>query len=492
MPALLSRHQAAALAQPGPADLLGLPPEWPAPPEYVELADVAEAAELAEAGDATESPAGSDGQALNRRKVRRGGSTAFLLQGGGVALQYGTQIVFSRALGASAFGTYTYAFNYTRIAGSLCHLGGASSALRLMPQYAVRKQWPLAAGVVRRFRQIALVVGSSVSLIAIMIVLLVSGTSSTGTAIILSAAFIPIASLIELQQAMIRACERVFRAFFPFLVLQPILLIAAVGVYLVVDRHRTVSGALLLTGGSYVVCALVQAWWLRDSLAAAIRKARPAFAARDWIKITGPIFTSNAIYLVFSRMDIVMVGLLRNPREAGIYAVAMRAGTMVNILETAMASSLAPRISHLYWSDRRDEVEDVTLKAVYWLFIPTLFITAVLSVLAHPILALFGHAFIAGTWVLIWIAFGQLISVSSGAVGWLMNMTGQQNVTAIVYAVIAALTMAGYFTLIPWLGMVGAAVANAGAVVLRNVALNVLVRQRLGYRISVLRAFRAR
>jgi O-antigen/teichoic acid export membrane protein len=253
-----------------------------------------------------------------------------------------------------------------------------------------------------------------------------------------------------------------------------------------------VRSALLLTGGSFLVTVLVQAWWLQQSLPRDIKAASPTYAQREWAKVTLPIFASNTIYLMFSRVDVVMVGLLRSPRDAGIYAVAMRAGTVANILETAMASTLAPRISRLYWSGRRDEVQDVTLKAVYWLFLPTLLLTVVLGVLAHPILSLFGSEFKTGADVLIIIAIGQLVSVSSGAVGWLMNMTGHQNVTTVVYAIVAALTMAGYLTLIPWLGITGAALANAGAVVVRNVALNVLVRRRLGYSISVLRAFRRR
>lgn len=434
---------------------------------------------------------GTDGAQANGRMLRRGGSTSFILQSSGIALQYATQLVFSRTLGASRFGTYTYALTWSRIAGSVCHLGGASSALRLLPQYRVQQQWPLAAGVVRRFRLIAIVVGSFFALNAAAVVLLVNGGTTTAIAICIALAFVPLASLVEVQQAMTRASQRMFKAFFPWLVLQPILLVAAVGVSYLAGHRLSLHESLWLTGGSFAATVLVQAWWLHESLPAEVKQARPAYATREWAKVTLPILASNSVYLVFSRLDIVMVGLLRSPREAGIYAVAMRAGTVVNILETAMASTLAPRISHLYWSDRRDEVEQVTLKAVYWLFIPSFLLTLVLCVFAHPILSLFGKAFTSGATVLALIAIGQLISVSSGAVGWLMNMTGQQSVTAVVDVVNAAITMVGYLTLIPWLGIQGAAIANAGAVVIRNVSLNVLARRRLGYRISVLRAFQA-
>jgi O-antigen/teichoic acid export membrane protein len=71
-----------------------------------------------------------------------------------------------------------------------------------------------------------------------------------------------------------------------------------------------------------------------------------------------------------------------------------------------------------------------------------------------------------------------------------MNLTGQQHVTATVFAATAAVTMLGYVLLIPWLGMVGAAVANGGAVMVRNVVLNHLARRRLGIRVSLIRSLR--
>lgn len=441
-------------------------------------------------GAATPEAEGAAGAALSsRRSLRRGGSTSFVLQSSGIALQYGIQVLFARALGVEQFGTFTYALTWSRLAGSVCHLGGASSSLRLLPEYSVQERWSLAAGVLRRFRQVAFVVGALVAAAASAIILGVSGRSTGTVALVIALALVPVSSLIELQQAMTRAYERIFRAFFPWLVLQPVLLIGAVAALYAAGRKPTVTEALLLTGGSYLATIVVQAWWLRRTVPAEVKAAPPAYATREWARVTLPIFGSNVVYVVFSRLDIVMVGLLRSPRDAGIYAVALRAGTVVNILETAMASSLAPRISRLYWSDRRAEVEEVVLRSVRLLFLPTLVLTIVLGVFARPILSVFGKGFSGGATVLAIIAVGQLVSVSSGAVGWLMNMTGQQNVTTVVYVIVGGITIAGYLVLIPWLGIAGAAVANAGAVVLRNVALNVLARRRLGYRISVLRAF---
>ncbi|MBA3268704.1 MAG: oligosaccharide flippase family protein [Acidimicrobiia bacterium] len=433
----------------------------------------------------------SGGARSNRGVLGRGASTSFVLQTSGIALQYATQVVLARTLGVGAFGTYTYALTWSRMAAGVCQLGGTSSSLRLIPQHTVEERWDLVAGLVRRFRQVALGLGVLITATASAIILAVDGTSTEAVALVLALGLVPVTALIELQVALTRALESVFRAYFPWLVLQPALLIATVGVFLTLGSDLDVESAVLLTGGSYLFTMVLQAWWLHRLQPPQVRSASPTYATREWLKLTLPIFGSNVVYLVFQRLDVVMVGLLRSPLDAGVYAVAMRAGTFANIFQTAMAATLAPRISRLFWSDRRSEVEHMVLMSIRWTFLPTLALTAALCGLADPILDVFGPGFSRGETVLILTALAQLVSVSSGPVGWLMNMTGHQNITAVVFSLTAVVTVAGYFALIPWLGIAGAAVANGGAVVARNLALNVLARRRLGYKLSVLRSLRA-
>lgn len=447
--------------------------------------DAVEYPEEPEAG-----PQAPEGRRSNRGILGRGASMSFVLQTGGIGLQYLTQVVLARSLGVDGFGTYTYVTSWSRIAASICQLGTTSSCLRLLPEHSVQGRWDLVHGLVRQFRGVAVGLGVLVAVVASATVLAVDGATSSGVALVLALGLIPITALIELQVALIRAFEQIFRAFFPWLVLQPVLLIAAVGAALAAGVDLGVNAAIVLTGGSYLVTVILQIWWLHRSMPAEARAAIPAYATLAWAKLTAPIFGSNVVYLVFQRMDVVMVGLLQSPKDAGIYAVAMRAGTFANIFQTAMAANLAPRISRLYWSDRRSEVEPMVLMSIRWTFLPTLALTVFLCVFAKPILAVFGPGFSSGSTVLILIALGQLVSVSSGPVGWLMNMTGHQNITAVVFTATAVATVVAYFVLIPWIGIIGAAIANGGAVMVRNVVLNYLARRRLGYRLSVLRSLR--
>ncbi|MGI9079244.1 MAG: lipopolysaccharide biosynthesis protein [Acidimicrobiales bacterium] len=424
----------------------------------------------------------------HKRFLRRGASTAFVLQASANVLQYLAQLVMARMLGVDAFGTYTYAITWTRVAGDVCDLGTTSSSLRLLPEYTVQERWPLSAGVLLRSRQVAMVLGGLVALVASLVLLAVTGMSESTRVLILALILVPVVTLIELQTSLIRAFERVFRAFFPWLVFQPLVLIAGLGAAYAAGVDLDARGAMTLTAVSFALTVALQFWWLSQAVPAMAKVARPAYAYREWAKISLPIFGSNVVSSVFSRFDIVMVGLLMSPAEAGIYAVAMRAGMIAALLQTAICANLAPRMSKLYWADRHEELEELVQTALRWVFIPSVAVTAGLVVLAGPALRIFGKPFAGGTSVLVIIAVCQLVGVSAGPVGWLLNMTGHQNVTATVFAVTAAVTMVAYFVLIPWLGVTGAALANGGAVVMRSLVLNQLARRRLGFRISVVRS----
>jgi O-antigen/teichoic acid export membrane protein len=71
-------------------------------------------------------------------------------------------------------------------------------------------------------------------------------------------------------------------------------------------------------------------------------------------------------------------------------------------------------------------------------------------------------------------------------------MAGQQGICAVVYTGTFILNVGLNFTLIPRMGLAGAATATAIALVVETVALYVITATRLGIHCSILTAFRRR
>jgi O-antigen/teichoic acid export membrane protein len=155
-----------------------------------------------------------------------------------------------------------------------------------------------------------------------------------------------------------------------------------------------------------------------------------------------------------------------------------------------MSATVAPRISELYFAEREDELQRLVLTSVRWIFAPTLALVILMAAASGPILGVFGKDFVEGRWVLAIIAVGQLVSVSSGPVGWLMNLTGREKLTAKVFAITAVITLGLYLVLIKPFGIVGAAIANSAGIAMFNIVLTLQARRSLGYDVSIVAALK--
>ena len=100
-------------------------------------------------------------------------------------------------------------------------------------------------------------------------------------------------------------------------------------------------------------------------------------------------------------------------------------------------------------------------------------------------MALFGPQFTNGYHLLFILAVGLLARAAIGPIERLLNMLGEQRVCALVYAGSFGVNIALCFALIPYLGMAGAAIATATALVLESILLFTVTRKRLGFHVFI-------
>src|SRR5262249_44016310 len=97
-----------------------------------------------------------------------------------------------------------------------------------------------------------------------------------------------------------------------------------------------------------------------------------------------------------------------------------------------------------------------------------------------PILMLFGAGFSEGYPLLFVLVMGLLARASVGPAERLLNMVGEQRICAVIYASAFVTNLVLCFTLIPRLGLIGAALSTASALLLESTLLFVLAKRRLG------------
>jgi O-antigen/teichoic acid export membrane protein len=112
-----------------------------------------------------------------------------------------------------------------------------------------------------------------------------------------------------------------------------------------------------------------------------------------------------------------------------------------------------------------------------------------LLIAGKPLLLLFGPNFGSGYFLLFILSIGLLVRASIGPAESLLTMAGQQGICAAIYTVTFVINVGLNVTLIPRLGLAGAATSTATALVLETIALYWVTVSRLGMRCSIIDVF---
>jgi O-antigen/teichoic acid export membrane protein len=178
--------------------------------------------------------------------------------------------------------------------------------------------------------------------------------------------------------------------------------------------------------------------------------------------------------------DILLVGALRSTREAGIYAAASRLSIAGAYALQAVGMAIAPQISSLLARGSTARVETLYRVATWWLMALSWPLYLTLIAFAPFVMGMFGPEFVAGEWALVILSGAMLVNLATGNVTVVLLMSGKSALNLINAAASLVLNVALNLTLIPALGITGAALAWAVSIVFVNVAPVIEVRVCLG------------
>jgi O-antigen/teichoic acid export membrane protein len=190
---------------------------------------------------------------------------------------------------------------------------------------------------------------------------------------------------------------------------------------------------------------------------------------RNILNVSIPMFFSSSLYLIMEWTDTVMLGMMREEHEVGIYNIAIKLATIMMIMLVAVNSYAAPKFAALYGSGDMEGLKRIaqhSSKLIFWTSFPVFLIFFIFPSL---ILQIFGNEFKAGVYALLMLTCGQFINVISGSAGYLLQMTGKQKIFRNIILGATVINVLMNALLIPRYGINGAALASAVSLVSWNV-----------------------
>ena len=228
-------------------------------------------------------------------------------------------------------------------------------------------------------------------------------------------------------------------------------------------------GVIWANVASVVLAATMSLWFVLLALPRTDRsQPAPSSPAARIFRYSYPLAFSNIFGIVLAWVDMLLMGYLGTPTDVGYYGAALRLGTGGSVVLLAFATVFTPVISDLYNRRRSAELHILYKTVGRWIFLCSLPIFLVTATLAGPLMNMFGSEFTAASIALILLALGQLINASTGTAGLMVLMSGRSKMEMVNVSAALVVNVVLCFLLIPGLGIVGAAIANAAAATVIN------------------------
>jgi O-antigen/teichoic acid export membrane protein len=182
-----------------------------------------------------------------------------------------------------------------------------------------------------------------------------------------------------------------------------------------------------------------------------------------------PLVISKIVGVVAPRSDMLILGYWANAQEVGIYLAAFQTAATMALIVGAFDTSLGPIMSRAWSQQDRGRMKD-SYQAVSRLSImAALPIFCCLIVFPSEILEIFGSEFTRGTAALMILALGQVFNTATGSANTVLLMSGQSKLVMTNTVVMGVVLLAATATIIPFLGITGAAIAASATFILTNV-----------------------
>ncbi len=414
--------------------------------------------------------------------VVRGAAMVMGIRIAGAAIALMSQVLLARWMGAFEYGIFAYVWVWVIILGILAPMGFGTSTLRFVPDYRFNEKWRRLAGILDASWRMVLIFGLVAMGLGLAALAIFQNEIAPYYLLPLAVALIcvPVFALTDTLEGTARAFGWVSLAYLPAYIVRPLGIVAAGGIIYLAMGKLT---GLAAVGGALTAALLTlvgQRLILSRRIAKTVPKAKPVHHTRHWIAASMPFLLTEGLYLVLLNSDIVLLGVYVDPEQVGIYFAATRIVNLITFIYFAVAALAVPKFAELHAKGDREGLQAFVHDIIQWIFWPTLAAAAFILIFGNFALRLFGQDFGAGYPLLAILMLGFLARASTGPIEYLLNMTGNQNVTAAAYGSAGALNIMLNLIFIPRFGLEGAAAATAVSLVFASLWLFIAVRRRLG------------
>jgi len=191
-------------------------------------------------------------------------------------------------------------------------------------------------------------------------------------------------------------------------------------------------------------------------------KIKSEYKIKDLMNYSLPLLFSNFFVMIFIWTDTLMLGILRNASEVGIYNVSMTLSKLLYMFPYAVSVLFIPIITGLFVQRAKGEVKEVYQRSTKWiLIVNTLFFGFMVIFSKEIIRILFGIEYVSGWMVLIILASGFILMYLMGNASYMLRVIKKTKLFFFNYFIATVINIILNYIFILKYGIIGAALATS-------------------------------
>lgn len=362
-------------------------------------------------------------------------------------------ILLARQLGASGYGTFTFATGVAMIAGQFSGLGWPMLMNRLIPRFSRGADWASLKGLVNGGDAVVLL--GSLAAGAIMLIPAYLFPDLRLGFILAAILVVPYSfTLLRRQQlAAVRwaALGLVFDQGFAALVLS---------ILIILFGAVTIESAALQYAGGMTLGVLCATIIFRKNLPREMSRARATPQFKAWMYMALPMVIGISSKLLLNRIDILMIAPLSTMDQVGIYGAAFRVTYVLSFPQVVLMGVLMPLISNAFAESNTARVVSLLKMAMLFALVTTVPAAVGIALLSDLIMGgVFGPEFASGASTLALLALSQTAASLAIPFSGVLMMGGREKAFGLLSLAGLGANVALNLVLVPMHGAFGAAMA---------------------------------
>jgi O-antigen/teichoic acid export membrane protein len=415
------------------------------------------------------------------RKIAKGTGIVFTGTIIGLFLGFAGRIVLVRYTTQSEYGIYCLAFTVVSIFVVISTLGLGEGSTRYIACFRGKGEDGNVRGVISSSIKIVLVASVAIAAISFFVSDFISvnifHTPELSTVLKIFSIAIPFTVLINVFIAIFRGFGRVAAKVYFQDIVRPVLYILFL-VTVVLSGLSFLGVVCAYVLSIAVTCVVFVGYVVKISPLSIGGGGVTNPMTKKLLSFSVPLLVVGMLMLVMSWTDTLMLGYFKSPDVVGAYNAALPLANLIPMVLTSLGFLYSPIVSSLYGKNQMEELGRSYAISTKWCFMGTLPLFFVLFLFPDVVLnLLFGSRYIGAAVALQILAFGFFLNPATGPNYHTLVAMGKTKIIMQTFVISGTINIILNITLIPSLGIVGAAIASASALAIATTMLSVKLYQ---------------